>query len=153
MRIAWSVWWGIVAVLLIALWVRSYWCADCFGFSPTLGIATANADIIIVREISGQFIVNTVAQGYHNEPPQPTDEIMWSNNSALQKWTLSCVREFDTFGIHMVGIRIYAIIIPVLAIGAFSWIPFRWHFGLRTLLVTTTLFAALLGLAVWAAAK
>ncbi len=30
LRIAWSVTWGIVAVLLIALWVRSYWCAEAF---------------------------------------------------------------------------------------------------------------------------
>src|SRR5262245_39336159 len=25
LRIAWSAWWGIVCILLIALWVRSYW--------------------------------------------------------------------------------------------------------------------------------
>src|SRR4051794_7311826 len=28
LRIAWSVTWGIAAVLLIALWVRSYWIVD-----------------------------------------------------------------------------------------------------------------------------
>ena len=28
LRIAWSVTWGIAAVLLIALWVRSYWVYD-----------------------------------------------------------------------------------------------------------------------------
>ena len=28
LRIAWSVWWGILFVLLIVLWVRSYWRMD-----------------------------------------------------------------------------------------------------------------------------
>ena len=28
LRIAWSVAWGIAAVMLIALWVRSYWWRD-----------------------------------------------------------------------------------------------------------------------------
>ena len=30
LRIAWSVWWGIVAVSLVALWIRSYWCHDLY---------------------------------------------------------------------------------------------------------------------------
>ena len=29
LRIAWSVVWGLAAVLLIVLWVRSYWWHDC----------------------------------------------------------------------------------------------------------------------------
>jgi hypothetical protein len=31
LRIAWSVFWGIVAVLLVALWVRSYYRDDICG--------------------------------------------------------------------------------------------------------------------------
>src|SRR4051812_15297253 len=31
LRIAWSVGWGLAAVLLIVLWVRSYWCRDTFS--------------------------------------------------------------------------------------------------------------------------
>src|SRR5262245_40774927 len=31
LRIAWSVWWGILCVLLVVLWVRSYWWRDEFG--------------------------------------------------------------------------------------------------------------------------
>jgi hypothetical protein len=30
LRIAWSVGWGLVAALLIVLWLRSYWTLDCF---------------------------------------------------------------------------------------------------------------------------
>ena len=35
LRIAWSVAWGVVAVLLCVLWVRSYWKSDGFAkFAP-----------------------------------------------------------------------------------------------------------------------
>ncbi len=148
LRIAWSVVWGLFAVLLILLWVRSYWCSDCFGFSPTFGIGTLKGEITIVHEASGPFFVNTVMSGYHKEPP---DSLTWSDNSALQKWTLSSVHEMNGLGFYCIGIRIYAIIIGGLAIGAFSWIPFRWHVSLRTLLIATTLVAVALGLAVYVA--
>ena len=39
LRIAWSVGWGLVAVLLCALWVRSYWWADALWYRPSKGIA------------------------------------------------------------------------------------------------------------------
>ena len=38
LRIAWSVAWGIVAVLLVALWVRSYWRLDTLSPSRTTNI-------------------------------------------------------------------------------------------------------------------
>ena len=40
LRIAWSVVWGIATVLLIVLWVRSYWKAEAVTFYET------NADYI-----------------------------------------------------------------------------------------------------------
>ncbi len=32
LRIAWSVFWGLAAVLLVVLWVRSYWWVDQLGY-------------------------------------------------------------------------------------------------------------------------
>jgi hypothetical protein len=31
LRIAWSVAWGVVCLLLVVLWVRSYWWADAIN--------------------------------------------------------------------------------------------------------------------------
>ena len=35
LRIAWSAAWGVAAVLLIALWIRSYWRSDLVGYGST----------------------------------------------------------------------------------------------------------------------
>src|SRR5690349_10312841 len=40
LRIAWSVGWRIVAVLLCVLWVRSYWWADISFLNVTAGSKT-----------------------------------------------------------------------------------------------------------------
>src|SRR5262245_65176378 len=37
LRIAWSVGWGLVAVLLVVLWVRSYWRIDMYA-TPIGGV-------------------------------------------------------------------------------------------------------------------
>ena len=46
LRIAWSVAWGAVAVLLCALWVRNYWSGDVylhwFGIALNSALATAS---------------------------------------------------------------------------------------------------------------
>src|SRR5262245_26259149 len=44
LRIAWSVAWGVVALLLAGLWVRSYWWRDCLvcDVSSTRGVGIAS---------------------------------------------------------------------------------------------------------------
>src|SRR5262245_48948599 len=44
LRIAWSVWWGILCVLLVVLWVRSYWSLYAVGVRiPNFGAASATS--------------------------------------------------------------------------------------------------------------
>jgi hypothetical protein len=47
LRIAWSVFWGSAAVLLIVFWVRSY------GYGRTAAIASSHGFFIKVRRSSG----------------------------------------------------------------------------------------------------
>jgi hypothetical protein len=46
LRIAWSVAWGLLAVLLVVLWVRSYWHQDelvgSIGTTGLMNISSAN---------------------------------------------------------------------------------------------------------------
>jgi len=45
LRIAWSVAWGVAAVLLVALCVRSYFVAEHYGFNTKLSVALARGGI------------------------------------------------------------------------------------------------------------
>ena len=57
LRIAWSVFWGLACVLLIVLWVRSYWFFDQFIHRRSV------ADYVAYTTFQGQF-----ARGTGNEP-------------------------------------------------------------------------------------
>ena len=47
LRIAWSVWWGILCVLLIVLWVRSYWRFDRVSFGKQKAVASVGGRLLV----------------------------------------------------------------------------------------------------------
>src|SRR5688572_16841861 len=51
LRIAWSVWCGVVCLLLIMLWVRSYSWADVY-LSPNRPFASSQGKLMRFREVS-----------------------------------------------------------------------------------------------------
>jgi hypothetical protein len=140
-RIAFSVMCGIACVLLIALWVRSYWWMDeiTYVHSP--------AKIIVVVSVEG---LNGVRIG----PWQFTG----APRSMIQSyWKPRVVYDDNSF----LGFRFKATpttktaAVPywfsVLLFGSLAVAPwFRWRFSLRTLLIATTLVAVVLGLIVYA---
>jgi hypothetical protein len=54
LRIAWSVFWGVATVLLIVLWVRSYWRADNFDGNTQSG--NTNTGTFRFETIRGRMI-------------------------------------------------------------------------------------------------
>src|SRR5690348_17214413 len=53
LRIAWSVAWGVVAVLMVPLWVRSYWIEDIVHwhlYMPNLAQASYEYEFACVSE-------------------------------------------------------------------------------------------------------
>jgi len=136
LRIAWSIGWGIVCLLLIALWVRSYSYLDTFGTPPdfftswrgrlfTGGTIFATntpdgeeASGSTLHVVLGTLILTTVDQG----------NISYDGGSSLP---------------------IAALLLLTGIVAGAPWI--RWRFSLRTLLIATALVAAGLGLAVYAA--
>jgi hypothetical protein len=139
LRIAWSVWWGILCVLLIGLWVRSYWRVDVVS-------ATIKSERIIGHSVKGRLRVS-VAEGSDltdrppwevvSFPPQagPSDESFWA--FTIQTTTTDTYASFPLW--------LLTLICAVLA--SLPWIA--WKYSLRTLLIATTLIAVVLGLAVW----
>jgi hypothetical protein len=153
LRIAWSVVWGVACLLLIALWVRSYWRWDRLNGS-SFGM------IVQMSSIRGTFNGRYFAAG-----PGAATPWSWSSFSNLRLtddpkhiWGDG---PYGTVGFGwysgQLKIRIDSQSIQVpywfpvmlfLTLGAAAWLP--WRFSLRTLLIAMTLVAVVLGAILYA---
>jgi hypothetical protein len=147
LRIAWSVGWGLLAVVLVVLWVRSYTTADALG-------GTTNAPrILLVRSSWGllhilYFDDDTQSRDWKIESETLTDndkrfERKW--NPILVKFGFGYLRAGSDYSIT------FPDWLPVLLTATLGAVPWVRRFSLRTLLIATTLVAVILGLVVYAA--
>src|SRR3954447_8356310 len=133
LRIACSAFCSLACVLLIVLWVRSYRCWD-----DELSYVTSNNRGYYLDSLRGGL---SICAAPHN----PADAGVWRQYTA---WADPGFFGFDAFTTTTsISFRApYWFLVTVsAAIVALPWIPCR--FSLRTLLIATTLLAALLGLA------
>jgi hypothetical protein len=147
LRIAWSVGWGIVVMLLIALWVRSYWWEEIilahfsnrgFQASHVLGQLRLSSVYLPGSSFSWPVMQTPVTvDTFRLDPVHAHDLPSWVG--------------FD-WKVTKIGWRVclpYWFVLIATATGASApWIG--WRFSLRTLLIATTLVAVGLGLIVWA---
>jgi hypothetical protein len=149
LRIAWSVACGILCLLLVVLWVRSY------GHSDSLPV---------MRMPSGKWTRINSSQGRISISTVRTPE-WWKNARKRSTFVpgkgYSVAGEsgyFDSNGLPLGAggmpakqstLPNWSCVIGVLAIAAIPWVG--WSFSLRTLLIAMTLVAVALGLIVWAA--
>jgi hypothetical protein len=136
LRIAWSVVWGLLAVLLCVLWVRSYWHSDFVTSdkNPVNRLITVGSRFGTTILVLGYFPMDS-GQSHWRYSTGPAREI-----DKLFKWTS------DDGGL-VVQVPHFILAAISLAIGYAPWL--RYHFSLRTLLIATTLIALVLGLIVW----
>jgi hypothetical protein len=156
LRIAWSVVWGLVAVLLIVLWVCSYW--NMYSAIRLVSPTTCISPSII----EGQFEINwtddpfTISLVTRNGPG-------WTGGiKSLNDYYVDDGTEGD--GPHPFGspilrnfafeteMQVIPIWFPTMLFGlsaAAPWIKLSKRFSLRTLLIATTLVAAVLGVIMW----
>jgi hypothetical protein len=150
LRIAWSVGCGIVCLLVIVLWVRSYWRAD----QPLIYMPHGYS--LMGYSIAGRFSLSFVSYvedtsdlgfAFHS------DEVLESASDipvfhfhktvySAGGWT-----EWTVYMPHWFCIMLSA------AAATIPWIRWSNRFSLRTLLIATTLVAVVLGAVVWAATK
>jgi hypothetical protein len=132
------VWWGIVCVLLVVLWVRSYWSTDFINFGQRRTVASQDGIIRTLKVyLSGdqpkQFIITLDSRmGYFGQSDKY--ELLGLGYSPDRRWPQITVPYW----------------FPVIVFGfvaAIPWLP--WKFSLRTLLIATALFAVVLGVMVW----
>ena len=142
-RIAWSVAWGVVAVLLYVLWVRSYW------QSYAITVQQSGDYYSEFRWQSGQIIFSN---GY--EPSSG----MWRKRFSLAfrsrtnedriQFAFPTKFVFQVAEVFPVAvIPQWSVILLCMPASAIVWLP--WRFSLRTLLIATTLIAMVLGIIVW----
>jgi hypothetical protein len=139
LRIAFSVTCGLAFVLLIVLWVRSYWFTD----------GTKNLEIVSMR--GKMYFYEAFA---YTQTPTRADFL--PANWMLRKY-LGLQTLIGPPGRNLVpygdGVAVpYCCVAPfILMLAVVPWL--RWRFSLSTLLIATTLVAVVLGLIVWAARK
>jgi hypothetical protein len=144
LRIAWSVAWGIAALLLIALWVTSY--SRGFAYDGPLG----QKHCLVLYSKYGQFAIWIPING----GPGPVKPLFIMAPDDTYKITsmMGQALEPQTFGIPDADTVVCAYWIPTLlasVIGVAPWVRWPNRFSLRTLLIATTLVAVVLGLIVY----
>ncbi len=149
LRIAWSVAWGVVAVLLIALWIHGHWYQD----SSTVWVSKST--MVYSESYNGwiefgysQFDTRLEDMSRH---PNTGINFHYVDHSSPDvspggRWSHYLIREPSAFAFGVVAPFWLPILVSI-TISGLSWLPFR--FSLRTLLIATTFAAVGLGLIVW----
>ena len=141
LRIAWTVTWGVVAVLLCVLWVRSYSSYEVCYFPLTTN------RMVNVISLSGALGFSSYLPAKQNLPSNAAvltgHGILNVNSIELDHPQRMFNAGSSPFGIYFTFPYWLAVAICA-AISAAPWLRFR--FSLRTLLIATTLVAVVLGL-------
>ena len=140
LRIAWSVAWGIVAVLLVVLWVRSYSRRDILTLAAKMQT--------VVSSLGGTISVNrfsSLPSSGWNWDTTPTSEIDFRIAAVItaRRWSYTAIPS-----VTAIRFPSWFGAVVLILIAALPWFPLI-RFSLRTLLIATTLVAVGLGLIVW----
>jgi hypothetical protein len=133
LRIAWSVGWGILCVLLIMLWLRSYW-----QRWEQLSFVSYNGRGWYIASSPGAVTLTTALYN----PAEPGE---WRMHSAWEPGFLG-FNKFTYRSSISLRVPFWFICVGLFACTAIPWL--HWRFSLRTLLIATTLAAVCLGLLV-----
>jgi hypothetical protein len=140
LRIVWSAGCGITCVLLIALWVRSYWRQDNIDYQSyhLIELVSFRGGVAL-----GEF---EIAPGYnspgwsHDNYPPSAQKDYWPKLLGF------CYAETPSYS--QILIPYWFITLLSIVVGTVPWL--RWRFTLRTVLLAITVVGVVLGLIVWA---
>ena len=152
LRITWSAFCGIACVLLIVLWVRSYWWIDSLysQVGREVGVESICGEISLMefarendsriglprRNLASSMVVDVV-----DRAKLPNTFLGFGYSHWIKRWS--------SYGRELCIPHYFALLF--LATFAVSpWIRLPSRFSLRTLLIVTTIVAVGLGLIVWA---
>jgi hypothetical protein len=130
LRVAWSVAWGLLALMLLIWWVRSYWWSDSLGRGA-------------YRMASAQGVVQFSNQLMPGDPGS-----FWTSNAFDDSpYVLPKFRYHSDFSKRYINAPHWLYIMLLSATSAAGWLRLK-RFSLRSLLIAMTIVAVLLGLLV-----
>jgi hypothetical protein len=140
LRIAWSVACSVVAVLLIVMWVRSYW------HLATVEVLVTASKRFYLHSFSGTFALQIWHRTFISNEFMPS-----FNEANLASWldpragfmVAGNLKE----GISGISCSYWLLTGAILTTALLPWL--RCQFSLRALLIATTLVAVVLGFVVW----
>lgn len=155
LRIGWTLFFGILCLLIIGLWVRSYWWNDVvFNNHTTTKFGSNYGVAYFVRLTHPILVTGGTGLGLNdpygpqaNAPPRDGWRLGGRKASVASRrfeWKISSVTQKVMF-------PYWSPILFFATLAATPWI--HWRFSLRTLLIFTTLVAVVLGVIVWATRK
>jgi len=145
LRVAWSVAWGVLAVLLIALWVRSYWNYYAVAYIDS---SFGDVGVFFYRGSTGLELnrVSTPPLGSwwdFKSVPFSKDLPVEPGDRAVDGMQTQFYRARHSTGV------VLPIPLVALAAATLAALPrLSYRFSLRTILIATTLVAIALGLIV-----
>jgi hypothetical protein len=145
LRIAWSVAWGLLAVLLCVLWVRSYTRQDLLAVqlrqSPLVGGLSHKGLLALgfqqPDDGGTQLIADSLLMREHS----------WLEDEINSQQTATGFNIVQFPGGWRLELPHSFIAIMLLGTVVAPWL--RWHFRLRTMLIVTTLISVGLSIVVW----
>jgi hypothetical protein len=144
LRIALSVFFGVVALSLTALWVRSYWVLDdIVRTTPTVQQTVCSNKGVL------HLVASDPSGGYSLQPKPGT--VTWNRYSRQPSDLRSGFYWTWSPKLKAIQSPYWFVILITAAAAAVPWLPW-WsnRFSLRTLLIATTLVAIVLGLTIYA---
>jgi len=139
LRIAFSVFWGLACVLLIVLWVRSYWFWDNFDRGAPISSANQSID-----SLHGYLSINEDI--FYSIPEWMIHARITPMLGSSFDWTTYEAKFATARGVGN-AIPDWLLVAVAATAEVMPW--FRWRFSLRTLLIATTLVAVVMGVVVW----
>jgi len=155
LRIAFSAVCGIICLLLIVLWVRSYWWADAFSFPITskhlLGVGSAQGGMTAIKS---EYVPGYYKSSWQIDHDSTADasiaKVYRPHNRPGFRGVLD-LGIIDSAPFFVICVPYWFLLGAAIAVGAAPWIRWTKRVSLRTLLIAMTLVAALLGAVAWGA--
>ena len=137
LRIVWSVGCTIACVLLILLWVRSYWWFDIsHAMRPSL--ISARGKLFLTNEI-----LMTLSPRLEDlNGPQP-----FGRNHLIRGFSYTLDQVVVDKASYIAVVPVWLLVLISAGFGVLPWL--RWRFTMRTLLIAMAFFAVILGVLVW----